>query len=338
MPNQARFQSPIGAPVIDEAAGVIKGCRIATLGAISTAAKDAGQGLEMDNKAISGLFNLAKENGDKLPAFFTHEWFDSPERDPLHFDAGVWNNFRLDGGNLVADFQSFETPYKAGIFSRAKADPNSIAVSPIFDYDLNDGNAKNCTPTAFISADFVKYGAINKALFKQTTKQNMPITLDELKEILKDPEAKAMIQGCIDGHTDANEAEMEADAAEMEKEAGVEDEDKKKEDEQRPALMRAVLRCNRAITRRSKSLDKTAVLAEVKGELKTIAAAAATEIIGKGGFIKQGDVINHGKEAESYITAQLSSGCKTRAAALARMAKDKPELYHNYQTSRQAVG
>lgn len=328
---QAIFQSQLHSPVIDESAGIIRGCRIATLGAVSQAAEGYGRGLVMNEQAVTGLFNLAKQNGDRVPAFFTHEWFDDVNRDPLNFDAGVWNNFRLDSGNLVADFQAFETPFKAGIFSRAKADPDSIAVSPIFDYDVDNSNITLCKPTAFISADFVKYGAINKALFKKTTTQNMPITIDDLKQLLNDPDAKEMIRSCIEGHDEAMNDENEA--AEMEKEADVTDEDKQKDDEQRPALMRAFKRCNRALFRRSKSLvDTESLVAKMKGELRTIAKAAATEVIGNSGFVKKSDLGNNSNEAETYIAAQMGSGCPTRAHAIARMGKDKPELYREFRS------
>jgi hypothetical protein len=338
VPQLAKFKTPFLSPDIDEENGLIKNCRIATLNAISIAEEGDGRGMVMDSRMIEGLLVQAKAKGDRIPAFFSHDWLnDDSKTDPIHSDAGVWHDFAIDtGGNLVANFQAFETPYKAGIFSRAKLDPAGIAVSPIFKYQQRNGDARFCDPTNFVSSDFVKAGAINKALFSATQKiTHMAISLDDLKEVFATPEGKAMVQGCIDGHDKAEDtAKDDADAAEMESDAGVEDEDKKKEDDQKPALMRATLRIARNINRKIAKLaaDKVAILAEAK----TQAGAEATAVLGKSRFIAAGDQNNPENPIAKFnaaVKALTDSGVKEGAAIQAVMSK-QPELYNAANSNR----
>lgn len=135
----------------------------------------------------------------------------------------------------------------------------------------------------------------------------MPITLDDLKEVCSTPEGKEMLRSAIKGHDNA-EAQMEdAAAAEMETDAGVTDADKKPEDAQKPALMRAALRCNRARTRLAKSLSseqETAILAKVD----ITAKKAATELLGKGTLHK---VTDDGKQNEpATATAKFNAAIR----------------------------
>lgn len=329
VPLTARFKSSIGFPVIDEENGKIVGCRIATLGAVSKSAEGQGRGLKMDSETISALFKLAKDNGDRLPAFFTHDWYES-DGDGLNHDAGVWNDFAIDGeGNLTATFTAFATPFKAGIFSRAKTDPNGIAVSPLFHFTARNGSKEFCDPTEFVSSDFVKSGAINKALFSETQPENKTMDINELIAALADPKVQEAVSAIIKSHkkdaTAEDDSENEAPAAEMEAAAGVTDEDKKPEDTQKPALMRAAIRTARAITRQRAALaaDKDALLTEVK----TTAKAEATALLGKGGFQITSGVPDK-DEVKEAIAAYRAAGAKSDAVAILRLAKDKPELYN----------
>lgn len=328
----AVFKSQIGNPIIDERNGIISGVRIATLGAVSEAKAGQGRGLVMDDEAITALFNLAKEKGDKVPAFFTHDWYDSDD-DGLGHDAGVYRNFRRDENrNLIADFNAFDTSHKAGIFSRAKTDPDGIATSPLFHYDFRNGDKSRCTPTEFVSCDFVKRGAINKALFSQNQNPNM--TIDELLAMLADPQIKTALQSIIDSHDDGKASEgNDAELAEYEAASGVTDEDKKPEDDTKPAIMRAHVRVSRAIKRQTATLkaDKLAILAEAKVQ----AEASQTAILGRGPLLKQGGAaIDSANDPESFIAAQIADGkAKTRGHAIALMGRQKPELYQLH-TSR----
>lgn len=327
----ARFQTVLGSPVIDEAAGVIRGCRIATLGAVSQASKENGGGLVMDAVTIDGLLSLAKLNGDKVPVFFSHDWFES-DKDPLHSDAGVWQDHRLEVGSLFADFHAFETPYKAGIFSRAKLHPEGIAVSPVFDYTQRNGDKSLCTPTRFISSDFVKNGAINKALFAEGDAN--PMDINQLIAALKDPAVLAAIKSIVSSVEKTNDEAMTTEAADaIETEAGVMAEDRKETDAAQPALLRAALRISRATARQAKAAadsvkalgdSRTAILAEAT----TKAEANFTANLGKNGFIGHGD--NKGDNADEF-TAKLSEyrqgGKVNDAVAEARIARDFPDLY-----------
>ena len=329
----AVFKSEIGNPIIDERNGIISGVRIATLGAVSESKEGRGRGLVIDNATITALFELAKNKGDKVPAFFTHDWFDSDD-DGLKHDAGVWRNFRVDGaGNLIADFNAFDTDRKAGIFSRAKTDPDGIATSPLFHYDFREGDKNRCTPTEFVSCDFVKRGAINKALFSQTNPQNN-MTIEEFIQLLSNPEVKTAIEAIVKSHADGSDAAPAGDAApddaalaEYEADAGVEDGDKKKEDDNMPAVMRAHVRVARAIARKTAALkaDKDAILAEAKIQ----AEASQTAILGRGPILNvAGAAKEDANNPEAFIAEQIASGkAKTRGHAIAIMGKQKPELY-----------
>jgi len=334
----AKFKTPFISPEIDEANGVIRGCRIATLNAVSLASDEDGKGMVMDSIMIGGLLSKAKANGDRVPAFFSHDWSDEGNKlDPIHSDAGVWHDFAIDvEGNLTATFQAFETPYKAGIFSRAKLDPKGIAVSPIFHYEQRNGDARYCNPTDFVSSDFVKAGAINRALFSKSNPiTKMAISLDDLKEAFATPEGKAIIEGALKEHTKTTEAKDEAEeGTAMESEAGVTDEDKKPEDEQKPALMRAQLRIARSIKRQVAKLatDKAAILSEAK----TQAAAAATEVLGKGPFLRSDDPRNADSPVAKFaaeIKKLTDSGVKECAAVQAVMSK-QPDLYNQANAAR----
>lgn len=337
MPKTARFKSNIGSPVIDAEAGLIKGCRIATLGAVSQSKEDEGHGLVMDAKTITALFDLAQNAGGKIPAFFTHDWTES-DKDPLNHDAGIWKDFAIQDGNLTATFEAFDTPYKGGIFSRAKADPNSIAVSPIFNYDSRDGSATLCTPTEFISSDFVKYGAINSALFKKQNKASMDI--EDIITALKDPTTgphlgaaiKAAMKSVSDSDDDASATAMEADA-------GVTDADKKDDDSKVPALMRAQLRIARVTNRVAKETNDSLANNEkaILDKAKVAAAAEMTAMLGKGGFVKPGEKGNDGLSATEKFNGAIKEltdkGVKHGAATLAVM-KAHPELHKNMNVER----
>lgn len=328
MPH-ARFQSQIGSPVIDEENGVIRGCRIATLGAKSTSKDGEGAGLEMDSDTIGGLYSLSK---DGIPAFFTHGWYDD-DSDPLNNDTGVWKDTRIDNiGNLVADWHAFDTPHKAGIFSRAKVDPNSIAVSPIFDYDLRSGSTTLCNPTRFISADFVKAGAINKALFSDDTNKTEPMDITEFLTLLEDPKSLDAIEAIVKKARKSSDDSDSAAAAEMESDAGVTDADKKKDDDQKPALMRALPRCVRAINRIAtaslKSIEEreTAILAKAAVQSK----AEATALLGSGKFLQTGADKKDGETATARFNnavKELTERGVKSGVATQTVLREKKELH-----------
>jgi hypothetical protein len=316
---QARFKSYIGSPVIDEENGVIRGCRIATLGAKSQSKDGEGRGLIMDEHTISALLALALEADSSIPAFFTHSWYDS-EDDALNSDTGTWKNHSIVDGHLIADWHAFDTPYKAGIFSRAKVDPRSIAISPIFDYTLREGSTSLCNPVKFISADFVKSGAINKALLSEDIQTKPSMDISELLALLDDPKCKEAIKAIVKSHKGDDTTEDTA----SEEAAGVTEADKSSDDDTSPALMRSVRRIHRATIRQAKEIiatEKSAILSEasLKGE------ASATALLGKGGLLKA----KEGQEHADKYTATLAKFKEVEPneqKAVYMMLRKHPEL------------
>jgi hypothetical protein len=328
-----RYQIPSGN--VDRENFVVKGCQLSKVGKLAVYMDGKGERKEMliTPRLIDSLLSLwhNKERGD---AHWGHDWLDT-DRDPINFKVATWRNFRKDDeGNLVADAFLWPSEHREAILNAAENDPQGMMVSQVFDHD---GGRDDAIATRVFAADFVSEGAATTALLSakltaslttKTKNARMAISLDELKEALSTPDGKAMIRGCLDAHDDMSDD----DAAEMEDAAGVEDDDKKKEDKQSPAAMRVLLRYGRTIARLRKLVakpDTTAILAEVRGELKTIAQAEATAVLGKGAIMKSADgkFVSVGDEAESYIKTAIAGGCKNRALAKARMAKDRPELY-----------
>ena len=70
-------------------------------------------------------------------------------------------------------------------------------------------------------------------------------------------------------------------------------------------------------------MNETALLAKAEVASK----AAATALLGKGGFVTQTGAAAK-DEVEEAIAAQIGAGAKNRATAIFRLAKDKPELYN----------
>lgn len=313
---------------IDPENGILRGVKLMCVNHTATFAGEDGKAKQVTITPAHIDALLAHAGNRAIPVHLTHDWFDSQGKsgaDTAEMQAriGAVKKFRKDeSGNLIADayFKNGET--RNDILWNAEHNPEDTMFSVVFSYLKDD---PQCLPQNFRAADIVPKGAATTALFSETqTTETMPITIEDLKTLLADPQAKAIIQGALNGHSDAEEkaeAEMEdAAAAEMESAAGVTDEDKKKEDEQKPALMRAVLRVGRA-QKRQLAAEKTALLAAAKAE--------ATSLIGKGPILPLATGDSPDAETpEKFIAARLADGkAKTRAHAVALMGKTKPELY-----------
>jgi len=191
-------------------------------------------------------------------------------------------------------------------------------------------------PTSFHAVDLVEQGAATTALLSaypdslsdkdnQTTTATMDDFLTQLKAALQDPDIAAAVKAMHKSVTSAAAEDMSDDdmSAAMSA-AGVTDADKAKEDETKPKTTRALL----AIARASKrQIDSAAKSAAVEAE------ASFVKRLGKSGTAIM-SAAKDGEDAETYITAQLSAGCKSRGAAIARMAKDKPDLYAKFENTR----
>ena len=287
---------------------------------------------------------LAHAGNRAIPMHDTHEWFSAQGKanaDSVEMNArvGALKNFRKDGaGDLIADAVLKSGGKRDDILFGARENPEDNCFSVVFSYDKSD---PECIPQNFRAADLVPSGAATTALFSESDpnqNQNTSMDISEFLAALDDPKVKAALKAIMKSHQDAPDpADAAADdsaASEMESAADVQDEDKKPEDDAKPALMRAAIRVARSVTRQTAALktaqadfakNETALLAKAATESK----AAATALLGKGGFIQQG--AKPAEDGETFITAQLANGCKTRAHAIARMAKDKPELYATFR-------
>jgi hypothetical protein len=299
------------------------------------AAGDEIRSVTITDAHIKALMDHAGSRS--IVSHLTHDWYNSigkPDEDTVEMSAriGALRNFRIDEqGDLSADFVVMPGEHREMILFGALNTPEDNMISVVFSFAPDD---PNCIPRDFQAADLVPEGAGTYALFKNATltNENKNMTPEEFKaclmEALKDPEVSKLLVG-----DDEETGEME-DYAAMEDAAGITDADKKKEDDQKPALMRLVIRSNRAMARMRKSLD------ERETEIISKAQAKATEVIGKSPLLKSHmGAVKASDEFEAAVTAQMSvSGNTNRGAAMARVRKDKPELYNAYMKSQEQKG
>ncbi len=271
---------------------------------------------------------LSHAGNRAITSHLTHDWFSAQgtdKADTVEMGAriGALKKFRRDeNGDLIADAYLKDGEDRRDICFSAEHTPDDLMLSAVFSYRKDD---PQCLPIDFRAVDFVPTGAAVTALFKnQTSTAKMAISIDDLKEVLSTPEGKAMLRGCLDGHDDMV-ADNEKAAAEMESDAGVTDADKKKDDDTKPALMRAQLRISRATVRLGKAFVTEAGL---KGE------AAATALLGKGGFLKQGED-NKGDEYTAKLAEYRKSAPSDQVAAF-RLLKDHPEFQGAHEAATAA--
>lgn len=316
---------------IEPEAGIIRGVKVMELGKLAKFAAEDGtpKSVKITDKHISAL--LAHAGNRAIPSHLTHDWFSAQGKsnaDSVEMAAriGALKNFRKDeSGDLIADAFLKAGKTRDDILWGAEHNPEDNMLSAVYGYAKDD---PQCLPLNFKAVDFVPTGAATTALFSETPTNNS-MDINELIEALKDPKAQAAVSAIIKSHkADADEPEKAAAAMEqdpaMMSALGITDADKKESDKTLTACLRLNVQTSRAIARQTKELaaSKTAILAEAKVQSE----AATTALLGKGGFIGHGGNGNT-EDAEAFITAQMSAGCKSRAAAILRMAKDKPDIY-----------
>jgi hypothetical protein len=245
---------------------------------------------------------------------------------------GDYSNFRVEGESVYADLTFLPStphrPFVEGIVSRLSGEfGNSIDFKRSF-YPGKDASGQkiaiaNCLQLA--SVDLVDSPAATNSLFEE---QDSPSPTPEYMAL--SPEDLAAIGDMINkAVASAQSADKQQDAASLEdrlskleaasaekkpdeKEKLDEDADKKKEND------------------KEKDDD-----AKLNARIEKAALKVAQETFSKlsTGYVKlkDGEGPSVTEDAESYITTQLSTGCKTRAHAIARMAKDKPDLYAKYR-------
>lgn len=176
-----------------------------------------------------------------------------------------------------------------------------------------------------ISGDDVTHSFSKNETAKFSENQNEPdMTKDETIALLRE-ELPAILKTAL--LSEKKEcSEESATASEMESDAGVIDADKKPEDEQKPALMRAAVRCERARNRKSEE-QKTALLSEMETKIK----ASETALLGKGKFLEASTKTSDGDTYTATLSTYKEASKGNEVLAVARMLKDKPELLGEYE-------
>ena len=322
--------SPTG---VDREKGIVYGCQLAKLGKLAVFSDMAGdrQELMVTPSLVAELLQLFL-NEERSTAHWGHDWM-SADVDPINSTVATWRNFRTsDDGNLIADCFLWPTDKRESVLHAAENDPLGMMVSMVFDYSGGRDNAKALSVSA---ADLVSQGAATTALCHailssthkpKTAKLNMEVS--ELIELLKDPAVRAAIVAMAETVESTEPDEVTSDeVVEMEDVADVALTDEEKKDETQPALMARYRRATLAVAKLAKS--KTATLSD--DDRKIVAKLAAAEVvrgIGTGSVKLNLSGTTAQSDAETFITAQLSAGCKNRGEAIARMAKDKPSIYN----------
>lgn len=291
-----------GASAIDAENGILRGVKLMELGKMAHFdSEDGHKSVQITSAHIDALLSHAGNRA--IPIHETHEWFgaqDQPNADSIEMNAriGALKAFRKDAqGDLIADAYFKEGQKRTDIMWGAANNPEDNCFSVVFSYDKTD---PLCIPQNFRAGDLVPQGAATTALFSES-KQNPTMDINELITLLDDPKCKDAIKAIVKSHQDPAD---ESAAATMEADAGVSDSDKKDEDKQKPAMMRAVLRISRAITRKLGELktEKTALLAQVKVDSE----AAATAFLGKSKITQN----NGGDGGDITATAKFNAAVK----------------------------
>ena len=304
----ALLQLKLSHGAIDADNGVISGVMVMELGKL---AQFEGEGkitkrVKITPAHIDAL--LSHAGNRSIPMHLTHDWFNAqgtPTADTVEMQArcGAFKNLRKDeSGNLRADAYLKDGATRSDILWGAEHNPEDNMVSVVFSYDKKD---PLCMPCDFRAADIVPKGAAVTALFSHSQKLDNTMDKTALLEMLKDDEVKTALLAMLP-ETKTSEVALLKSA---EDKAGEIFAAKKAE-----ILAEAATASDKRFEE-----NKVALLKE--------AEAAVVKNIGQGGFLK-----DFGKkdadDAEAFITAQLSAGCKDRGQAIARMANDKPELYN----------
>ncbi len=337
----AILRNSSGFSTIDAEAGVIRGVKLMELGKLARFAGDNGQAKQVTitDEHISAL--LAHAGNRAIPIHDSHEWFDAqtgPNADSVEMNAriGALKAFRKDAtGNLIADAHLNKAKSAAMDFLwGAESNPEDNCFSVVFSYLKDD---PKCIPQNFRAGDRVPAGAATTALFSQSKPESM-----DPKELaaaiiaaLSDKEhGPALKTALLTAYTaDEVKPPTQEQIDQLEKDAGVIDEDRMATDTQVPALMRANVRIARSISRRTKSLadSKTAILAEAKIQ----AGAEATALLGKGGYLKQGD-LNEGLDATAKFNAavkELTDKGVKLATATQTIVDREPALYNEMNSA-----
>lgn len=328
MPKEAIacFQSLLSKGSIDPDNGIISGVHVMELGRLASFAGPKGEPrtLKITSEHINAL--LSHVGNRSIVVHKSHNWYGKD--DGLNSQVGRLKNHTIDAdGNLVADLHLSPGDYRDVALWNAQNDPQGMMLSAVFGYRPDD---PKCLPMNYKAADLVEDGAATTALFSAHNNIAKLASMDiqELLTALADPQVKAAIAAILDSHEDAEaiaEAPTPDAVAEMEDAAGIMPSEEEKKDTSPSAMMSRFYRASVAVAKLAKA--KTTLTETEETALLTKAEASFTKKIGSGAIQFNIGQANDTKDAEAYITAQLANGCKNRGEAIARMNKDKPEMY-----------
>lgn len=299
---------------IDAENQTLRGVKLMEVGATAhfKGADGKSKSVNITAEHITALLNHAGNRA--LPVHNTHEWFDAQDKenaDSVERGAriGALNKFRRDdAGNLIADAVFKKGEAWDDVLFAATHNPEDTMFSAVFNYSPDDAK---CIPLNFRCADIVPRGAATTALFSETqTQPKMALTLDDLKELLSTPEGEAYMGGILKAH-----GKMKKSAAESEAEA------------EAPAAEGAT-----AAALKKFEEELTAKFAKKETELlatvETKAQAAATALLGKGGFQIASGEAPKTNDVEAKLSSYITAGAANRGVAIMRFAHDKPEEYN----------
>ncbi len=223
------------------------------------------------------------------------------------------------------------TEKREAVLYAAEHDPEGMMVSMVFDYEGGRDDARALSVT---SADLVSQGAATTALCHavlsahsqkhQTAKLSMD--LEELKEALKDPATAAIIREIVNSEEVAD-AITPDEVADIEAVAEISPTEEEKKDAAPSALMKRYRRATLAIAKLAKAKPEAAEFDE-EALLKKAEARFSKAIGNHAALSDFTSKQTAATEVETFITAQLAAGCKDRASAILRLAKDKPGIYN----------
>ncbi len=230
MENKFAFNSfGIEQTQVDRESGTMSGVALISVGPA------LGHGLFVDQESVDGIMQILED--EKLPAYITHRG--ALFEDRLTREIGMFENFRIDGERLLADFQAFDsfreddTRKFNRLFEMADKMPERFGLSIVFtadsawatpegDVDTLD-KPENATfefPSIRVeevsSADFVDSPAANqRGLFSKIdnnsktkmTKAELSEHADELTSEKEDMAARiAELEAALEGHDEKDEA------------------------------------------------------------------------------------------------------------------------------------
>lgn len=329
----AILKSNISGSNVDREKGIVYGCRLAEVGVVARYKGLDGNPIEVviTPSLITGLLELWSADG-RGNGHWTHDWATSDD-DAIKTRVATWRNFRKDdSGNLVADAFLWPSEHREAILFAAENDPKGIMVSQVFDYT---GGRDNPVAKRVRSADFVGQGASVSALLAAFPDSQPKKDMDkkELIELIKnDAELKAAILAEMPTPNASKDADL---AKKMEEAAGVTDADKQEGDAQNPALMCAILRCNRAVARKLKEAKPGELSQEAETALLKKAEANLVKAIGTNSGLRDFSKGVEDKDAfEQAVTAQMSLMDKPdRGRAIQLVAQTKPAIFNAHMAA-----